>query len=165
MVATPSAQPRLWHRNATIQWATTMAEQHSAHGQAAKHNTAPGEDVGVVDAIQPARWRRHHHRRREGGQKPQRDRARADRATGARSTGRLTKAMATNGGKTDESPWSNGRAWRGGANAPHGDGGARRSSSESSDKVAGDSQSPEREEWLGLGRASESERGQSTGPG
>jgi hypothetical protein len=49
MVATPLAQPRLWWRNATIQWATATAEQHSAHGQAAKHRTALGEDAGVAD--------------------------------------------------------------------------------------------------------------------
>jgi hypothetical protein len=49
MAATPSAQPRLWRRNATIQWATATAEQHRAHGQAAKHSTAPGEDAGVAD--------------------------------------------------------------------------------------------------------------------
>jgi hypothetical protein len=60
MVATPSVQPWLWHRNATILWATATAEQHSAHGQAAKHITAPREDAGVADAIQPARQRRHH---------------------------------------------------------------------------------------------------------
>jgi hypothetical protein len=50
----------------------------------------------------------------------------------------------TNGGKTDRSPWSEGGAREGGANAPHGNGGDHRSSPESSSKVAGDSQSPER---------------------
>jgi hypothetical protein len=60
------------------------------------------------------------------GQKPQQGWAGADQATGARSTGRRAEAMATNGGETDESPRSNGRAWRRGAYAPHGDGVARR---------------------------------------
>jgi hypothetical protein len=36
--------------DATIQWAMVTAEQHSAHGQAAKHRTASGEDAGVADA-------------------------------------------------------------------------------------------------------------------
>jgi hypothetical protein len=110
MVATLSAQPWLWRRNATIPWATATAEQHSAHGQTTKHHTAPGEDAGVAYAIQLARRRRDHRRCREGGQKPQRDRAGADRAIGARSTGRRSEAMATNGGETDELPRSNGRA-------------------------------------------------------
>jgi hypothetical protein len=165
-----------WRRNrrhshgcggeATIQWATVMAEQHSAHGQTAKHRTASGEDAGVADAIQPERRRIHHRRRREWGQKPQRDRARADRATGAISTGRCSEAMVTNGGETNESPRSNGRAWRGRANAPHGNDGAHRSSPELGNKVAGDSKSPERR-GLGLERASgwERVRGRSTRPG
>jgi hypothetical protein len=49
-----------------------------------------------------------------------------------------------NGGKTDKSPWSDERVNGGGVNAPHGDGGDRRSSPESSDEVAGGSQSLER---------------------
>jgi hypothetical protein len=141
----------------TIQWATVTVEQHSAHGQMAKHRTASGEDARVADTFQPARWQIHHRRCQEGGQKPQQDRARADQATGVISTGRRSEAMATNSGETNKSPWSNGRAWRGGANAPHGDAGARRSSLESGDKVTGDSKSPERR-GLGLERASGWER-------
>jgi hypothetical protein len=52
--------------------------------------------------------------------------------------------MAMNGGETDESPQSDGSAWGDEMIAPHGDGTARQSSSESGDEVAGDSESPER---------------------
>jgi hypothetical protein len=101
----------------------------------------------------------------KGGKSPSKIEPKQIEPQRARSTGRRSVAMAMNGGKTDESPRSNGRAWWSGANAPHGDGGARRSSPESSDEVAGDSQSPERR-GLGLGRASEREwGGRSTGPG
>jgi hypothetical protein len=86
MAVTPSAHPRLWHRNTTIRCATAMAEQHRTHGQAAKHNTAPREDVGVADAIQPAETVETPPQAPRVGQKPQRDRAGEDQATGARST-------------------------------------------------------------------------------
>jgi hypothetical protein len=61
---------------------------------------------------------------------------------GASSTGRRAETKATNGGEADRSPRSEERARGGGAFAPHGDGGDRRSSSESSGDVVGDSQSP-----------------------
>jgi hypothetical protein len=86
MAATPSAQPRLWRRNATIRCATATAEQHRTHGQAAKHSTAPGEDAGVADAIQPAETAEMPPQAPRVGQKPQRDRAGEDQDAGARST-------------------------------------------------------------------------------
>jgi hypothetical protein len=93
MAATPSVQPRLWRGKDTIRCATVTAKQHRTHGQAAKHSTAPGEDAGVVDAIQPAETPPQAPR---VGQKPQRDRAGEDQAAGARST------EATHGGDGDE---------------------------------------------------------------
>jgi hypothetical protein len=168
MAATPSAQPRLWWRNATVQWATATAEQHLAHGQAAKHSTTPGGNAGVADM--PSN-------RRGGG----------DTAAGAEKRsknpsevepeqiepqwrdrlGRQAEAMAMNGGEAAKSPLSDESAWGGGANAPHGDGGDHRSSPESSDEVTGDSQSLERGErlGLGLGRVGERGEGRPTGPG
>jgi hypothetical protein len=111
MAATPSAQPRLWQRNATIQWATTMAEQHLAHGQAAKHNTAPGEDAGVADM--PSN-------RRGGGdttagtekrgRNPSEVKLEQIDPQGRDRLGRRAEAMATNSGETDKSPRSDERA-------------------------------------------------------
>jgi hypothetical protein len=121
-----------------------MAEQHSAHGQTAKHRTASGVDAGVADAIQPARRRRDHCRAEKGGRSPSELVPKQIEPQRARSPGRRPVAMAMNGGETDESPWSDGSAWGDEAIAPHGDGTARRSSPESGDKVAGDSKSLER---------------------
>jgi hypothetical protein len=88
---------------ATIRWATTTAEQHRAHGQTAKHSTTSGDDAGGCrHAIQPARRRSYHRRHREGGQKPQRGQAeanrasRADRLGDARRRWRRAAAKSTN---------------------------------------------------------------------
>jgi hypothetical protein len=109
MAETPSTQPRLWRRNAAVQWATTTAAQHLAHGQAAKHHT--WEDARVVDMP--------FNQRDSGGT-----------TTGAEKRGRnpseveleqivpqwrdrlgrRAEAMAMNDGKTDESPRSDERA-------------------------------------------------------
>jgi hypothetical protein len=86
MAATPSAQPQLWRLNATIRCATATAEQHRDHGQAAKHSTAPGEDVGVADAIQPVETTEAPLQAPRVGQKPQGDQAGVDQAVVARST-------------------------------------------------------------------------------
>jgi hypothetical protein len=67
--------------------------------------------------------------------------------------------MATYEGETNRSPQLDERAQGGGANAPHGNGGNRRSSPESSGKAVGNSQSPEQEERLRLGSSRGRERG------
>jgi hypothetical protein len=85
MATTPSVQPQLWRRNATIRCATATAEQHRAHGQAAKHSTAPREGTGVADAIQPAEMAETPPQAPRVGQRPQRDQAREDQAAGVRS--------------------------------------------------------------------------------
>jgi hypothetical protein len=87
-------------------------------------------------------------------------------ARGRAQLGRRTEAMATNGGETDRSPWSDERARGGGANAPHGDGGDCQRSLKSSGEVDDDSQSPGERERLGLGLTRPRERGvRPTGPG
>jgi hypothetical protein len=77
--------------------------------------------------------------------------------------------MATNGGETDRSPRSDERAQGGITNAPHGDGGDRRSFPKSSDEVDGDSQSLERTRAIRVRvrfESSEREEGvRLTGPG
>jgi hypothetical protein len=120
-------------------------EQHLAHGQAT--TTAPHlGGAGVAGMPSNRRWRRRpSSRRREEEQQPQQGRARADRAAQGRTQlGRRAETMATNGGETNRSPWSEERARGGGANAPHGNGGDRRSSLELSGEAVGDSQSLER---------------------
>jgi hypothetical protein len=131
---------------------------------AERPSTAPGGDVGVAGLLSDRRGgggtTTSTERREEAPARP----AGADRASRARSTGRSSEAMSTNGGEVDESPWSDGSARRGGAIAPHGGGEARRSSPESGEEVVGDSESPERirvRERSSEGRV----RGQSAGPG
>jgi hypothetical protein len=144
MAATPSAQPWLWRRNATIRCATATAEQHRTHGQAAKHSTAPGETPELQTTSNRRRRQRRHRRHRELGKNPNEIEPEKIKPQGRDRPRRRTGAIATNGRKTDESPRSDGRAWGDEANAPHGDGTARRSSPESSSIIAGDSQSLER---------------------
>jgi hypothetical protein len=104
MAATPSAQPRLWWRNATIQWDTTMAEQHRTHGQAAKHSTAPGEDAGVADM--PSN-RRGGGDTTAGAEKRGRNPSEVEleqiEPWGRDRLGQRAEAMAMNGGETDKS--------------------------------------------------------------
>jgi hypothetical protein len=117
-------------------------ERHRAHGQTAKHSTW-GRRQGCRHAVQPTRRRRYHRKHQEVGAEAPARLAGANRASRARSTGRSSEVMATNGGKADESPRSDGSTRRGGAIAPHGGGRARRSSPESGEEVVGDSESPE----------------------
>jgi hypothetical protein len=107
------------------------------------------------------RWRqRHSSRRREEEQEPQHHRAVADRAARGRAQlGRRAEAMVTHGGKTGKLPQLDEGARGGRANAPHGDGGDRRSTPESSGEVDSDSQSPGEQERLGLGLSRGRERG------
>jgi hypothetical protein len=115
-------------------------EQQLAHGQEAKHRSAPRGNAGVADM--PSN--------RQGGgdtpagtEKSSRDpsevKPKQIEPLGRDRLGRRTAAMATNGGETDKSPQSVETAWRGRANALHGDSRACRSSPEPSDKVVGDS--------------------------
>jgi hypothetical protein len=117
-------------------------ERHRAHGRMAKHSTWV-RCRGCKHTVQPMRRRRYHRKHREARAEAPARPAGADRASRARSTQRSSEAMATNGGETNGSPRSDGSARRGGANAPHGHGGARRSSSESGEEVIDDSESPE----------------------
>jgi hypothetical protein len=85
----------------------------------------------------------------------------ADRASRARSTGRSSEAMATNGGEIDGSPRSDGSARQGGAIAPHGGGRARRNRARKSAAIRN------RQRGLGLesDRVRERVRGRPAGPG
>jgi hypothetical protein len=108
---TPLAQPRLWQRNAIIQWATATGEQHSAHGQAAKSSTAPGEDVGVVDLPSNRRGGGDTTAGTEkGGRSPSEVKPEQIEPQGRDRSGRRAEAMAMNGGEIDESPRSDERA-------------------------------------------------------
>jgi hypothetical protein len=92
-------------------------ERHRAHGREAKHNTW-GRYRGCRLTVQPTRRQRCHRKHREVGAEAPARPARADQASRARSTGRNSEAMATNGGEVDESPRSDGSTRRGGAIAP-----------------------------------------------
>jgi hypothetical protein len=157
--ATPSAYPRLWQHSATVQWlqrrGAANCPQPSNH-----HITTPERRRGCRHAFQPVMAAETSSRRREEEQEPQQGQAGTDRATRGRThLGQRTEAMAMDGGEITRSPWSEERAWGGGANAPHSGGGNRRSSPESSGKVVGDSRSPGERERLGLGSSRGWERG------
>jgi hypothetical protein len=92
-----------------------------------------GTESGVETPVRSSRRRSSRRGEIDRGDAQGRDRPR-----------RRAGAMATNGGKIDESLRSDGRAWGDEANAPHGDGTAHRSSPESSGIIADDSQSPKR---------------------
>jgi hypothetical protein len=113
---------------------------------AKRPSTAPhlGKTSGLRTPSNQWRWWRRHHGHREWGRNPSEIEPEKIKSQGRDRSRQRVGTMAMNGGKTDESPWSNGRAWGDEAIAPHGDGGARRSSPESSGIIAGDSKSPER---------------------
>jgi hypothetical protein len=85
---------------------------------AERPSTAPGGDVGVAGCHPTDEATKNHRKHREARAEAPARPAEADQATRARSTGRSSEAMATIGGEVDESPWSGGRARRGGAIAP-----------------------------------------------
>jgi hypothetical protein len=101
----------LWRCNAIIQSATATAEQHSAHGQATKRSTAPGEDVGVADLPSNRRGGRDTTAGAEkGGRSPSEVKPEQIEPQGQDRPGRRAEAMAMNGGEIDESPRSDERA-------------------------------------------------------
>jgi hypothetical protein len=110
---------------------------------AERPSTAPGGDIGVADCHPTDDAMKGHHKHREARAEAPAGPAGADQAARARSTGRSSAAMALIGGEVDESPRSGGSTWQGGAVAPQGGDGARRSSPESGEGVVGDSGLPE----------------------
>jgi hypothetical protein len=81
-----------------------MAEQHLAHGQAAKHSATPGEHRGLQTCHPTSEVAETQQQAPRRGVETQRGRARADRAAGARSTGRQAEVMASTSGESDKSP-------------------------------------------------------------
>jgi hypothetical protein len=111
---------------------------------AERPSIAPGERRrGCRLAVQLTRRRRSHPKHREAGAEAPAKPAGAYQASRARSTGRDSESMATNGGDGDESPPSDGSTRRGRVIAPSGGDGARQSSPKSDEGVIGNSRSPE----------------------
>jgi hypothetical protein len=129
----------------------SMAPRHSKT-EARRLRSAPGHTCSTCRGSSP----------RAKPPRPQHKRPwpRNRHSTGASSTRRRqTESRETNEGEEDESPWSEERAWGGGSIAPHGSGGNRWSSPESSSDVDGNAQSLESARGLGLGLDTGRERG------
>jgi hypothetical protein len=112
MAVTPSAQPRLWQGGHRPEAATARS---GIVLTAERPSTTPGGDIGVAglpsDRQSGGGTTTRTEKREEAPARP----AGADQASRARSTGRSSEVMATNGGEVDESPRSDGSTRRGGA--------------------------------------------------
>jgi hypothetical protein len=105
MAVTPSAQPRLWQEGHHPEAATARS---GIMLTAERPSTTPGGNVRVAGFHPTDEATKSHRKHREAGAEAPVRPARADQATSARSTGRSSEAMATIGGKVNESPWSGG---------------------------------------------------------